>query len=126
MSAPGRLTKDIAGLLLTSGLILLTFLLPPPAAFAQLRVPQAPEIIPFERVAKAGKDHPYKQGELLIKYRHPGSGFSPASPHRSIVASTIKSHHWIGVKRVRLSKDTVQQALTLLKNDPEVEFAEPN
>jgi subtilisin family serine protease len=89
-------------------------------AYAQERPLQLPQ-----RVAR--EISPYREGEVLIRYKRSATGLSPGSPHRTLVASTIKRHRRIGVDRVRLAKGRdVKDAVQLLRNDPDVEHVEPN
>lgn len=74
---------------------------------------------------KKGADH--APGELLIKHRSAAAAHSSMSRNRALIASTIKEHRRIGVRRVKLTTGTdVNDALESLRNDPDVEYAEPN
>ena len=78
-----------------------------------------------QNARKKGPDH--APGELLIKHRSAAAAHSSMSRNRAFIASTIKEHRRIGVRRVKLTAGTdVNDALESLRNDPDVEYAEPN
>ncbi len=72
-------------------------------------------------------NHPYVKGELLVKYKP-----SPSSAISGYYRDTwnirpLRRLRSIGVHHVRLPGNiTVEEALGLFKEDPDVEYAEPN
>ncbi len=81
---------------------------------------------PFSSAAGPEKQ-PYKTGELLIKYR---SNMGHAAQSALRCAAGVAADHAIGssrIHRVILEPDmTVEEALRLYAQDPNVEIAEPN
>lgn len=69
----------------------------------------------------------YVPGELLVKFKSNAVFDSKSYASGEFGASTIKSFDFIGVLHVKLpAGQTVEQALERYKNDPNVEYAEPN
>ena len=69
----------------------------------------------------------YVPGEVLIKYKSSVSASSIEGSQSRLGSRTIKEFKYIGVRHVKLSADlSVQDALEIYKNDPGVEYAEPN
>ena len=70
---------------------------------------------------------PYAAGELLVKYKTAFQGLASDSYSRRWGISTLKFLKTQGVHRVKLPGGmAVHDALDLLRQDPQVEFAEPN
>lgn len=70
---------------------------------------------------------PYAAGELLVKYKTAFQGLASDSYSRRWGISTLKFLKIQGVHRVKLPDGmTVHTALDLFRQDPQVEFAEPN
>jgi subtilisin family serine protease len=69
----------------------------------------------------------YVPGELLIKYR-PSMGAAAAGYYRTHWGvSNIRTFKSTGVQHVKLPEDmTVEEALEVFENDPDVVYAEPN
>ena len=77
--------------------------------------------------AAASPDRPYKKGELLVQYKttRPGAGRAVLEQRVQIRRSTAIGHSRI--HRVVLEAEvSVDQALAVYRDDPDVEFAEPN
>ena len=69
----------------------------------------------------------YVPGEILIKYKSSVSASSIEVSQSRLGTSTIKTFKYIGVRHVKLPVDlSVEDALKIYKNDPDVEYAEPN
>ena len=69
----------------------------------------------------------YVPGEVLIKYKSSVSASSIEGSQSRLGTSTIKEFKYIGVRHVKLPADlSVEDALEIYKNDPEVAYAEPN
>ena len=69
----------------------------------------------------------YVPGEILIKYKSSVSASSIEGSQFRLGTSTIKTFKYIGVQHVKLPADlSVEDALKIYKNDPDVEYAEPN
>jgi subtilisin family serine protease len=70
---------------------------------------------------------PYAAGELLVKYKTAFQGLASDSYSRRWGISTLKVLKIQGLHRVKLPDGmTVHDALDLFRQDPQVEFAEPN
>lgn len=70
---------------------------------------------------------PYAPGELLVKYRSPVRAAASEYYRTLWDISSIRTFKKIGVQHVKLPEDiTVQEALEIYRNDPDVEYAEPN
>ena len=70
---------------------------------------------------------PYAAGELLVKYKTAFQGLASDSYSRRWGISTLKFLKIQGVHRVKLPDGmAVHDALDLFRQDPQVEFAEPN
>lgn len=69
----------------------------------------------------------YVPGELLVRYK-PAVRAAATEYFRSRWrVSTLRSFRRIGVQHVKLPKDmTVEEALEIYRNDPDVEYVEPN
>ena len=69
----------------------------------------------------------YKPGEVLVKFK-PGVSTSEADSYISSLQATTLAHFKpIGVRRLKLpQKLTVEEAVELFSNDPDVEYVEPN
>ena len=69
----------------------------------------------------------YVPGELLVKYKPSVSATASERYKTWFNISTKRTFEKIGVKHVKLPEDmTVQEALEIYQNDPDVEYAEPN
>ena len=76
-------------------------------------------------------EHPlqwgYAPGELLVKFSEQAPPERIQELHKKIGAITIKPSGSLGIERVKLLGHlNVEAALEAYKNDPDVEFAEPN
>jgi subtilisin family serine protease len=70
---------------------------------------------------------PYAAGELLVKYKTAFQGLASDSYSRRWGILTLKVLRFEGVHRVKLPDGmAVHDALDLFRQDPQVEFAEPN
>jgi subtilisin family serine protease len=70
---------------------------------------------------------PYAAGELLVKYKTAFQGLASDSYSRRWGISTLKFLKIQGVHRLKLPDGmAVRDALDLFRQDPQVEFAEPN
>ncbi len=70
---------------------------------------------------------PYAAGELLVKYKPAFQGLASDSYLRRWGISTLKVFKIQDLRRVKLPEAmTVHDALDLFRQDPQVEFAEPN
>ncbi|MBU0988466.1 MAG: S8 family serine peptidase [Proteobacteria bacterium] len=69
----------------------------------------------------------YVPGELLVKHRPSVRTAASVSYQNQWGVSTIQNFKKIGVQHVKLPEDlTVAKALEIYRNDPDVEYAEPN
>lgn len=69
----------------------------------------------------------YVPGELLVKYKPSVSAAASEYYRTQWGISILRTFITIGVQHVKLPKDmAVEQALEVYKNDPDVEYAEPN
>jgi hypothetical protein len=69
----------------------------------------------------------YVPGEVLIKYKLSVSASSIKESQARLGSRAIKEFKYIGVRHVKLPADlSVEDALEIYKNDPNVEYAEPN
>ena len=69
----------------------------------------------------------YVPGEVLVKYKSSVSASSIEGSQSRLGSRTIKEFKYIGVRHVKLPADlSVEDALEIYKNDPGVEYAEPN
>lgn len=69
----------------------------------------------------------YREGEILVKFRDKISESEVEKKIISKKASVKWKSHFTKVNRIKLPKDiTVEKALEIYKNDPDVEYAEPN
>lgn len=74
--------------------------------------------------AAAAGHSAYKEGELLVKFRKSGVA---KSIHKSFGTAAKSSIRMLKVDHVRLPEGmTVKEALALYRNNPDVEYAEPN
>jgi subtilisin family serine protease len=70
---------------------------------------------------------PYVHGELLVKYRPAARAAASEYFRTRWGVSTLRTFKAIGVYHVKLPKGmTVEQGLEIYKDDPQVEYAEPN
>ena len=76
--------------------------------------------------AKA-REATYVKGELLVKYK-PAVRAAATEYFRSRWGvSTLRRFRRVGIQHVRLPRDmTVEEALEIYRNDPDVEYVEPN
>lgn len=69
----------------------------------------------------------YVHGELLVKYRPAARAVTSEYFRTRWGVSTLRTFKTIGVHHVKLPKGmTVEQGLEIYKDDPQVEYAEPN
>ena len=69
----------------------------------------------------------YVHGELLVKYKPAARAVTSAYFRTRWGVSTLRTFKAIGVHHVKLPKGmTVEQGLEIYKDDPQVEYAEPN
>jgi len=69
----------------------------------------------------------YVPGELLVKYRPSIRAAATEFYRTQWGISTLRTFRTIGVQHLKLPKElTVEEALEIYKNDPDVEYAEPN
>jgi len=69
----------------------------------------------------------YAPGELLVKYKPASRTASSVYFERRWGVSTLRTFRDIGVHHVTLPASmTVEQAIALYRDDPDVEYAEPN
>lgn len=92
--------------------------------FITLRAWAALGLLPGAALAVQPAEPAYREGELLVKYRDVGAAVALKSglglhAKRSLAAGRVEL-----VELPRLT--TVQQAMELLRQDPRVEYAEPN
>ncbi len=75
----------------------------------------------------ASADRPYKKGELLVQYKTVRSGSSRAVLEQKAQVRRSRAIGRSRIHRVILEPDvSVDQALAVYRDSPEVEFAEPN
>ncbi len=69
----------------------------------------------------------YVPGELLVKYKTPSRTATASFYKNNWNISTIRTFKSIGCQQVKLPQGmTVEQAMNMYRNDPDVEYAEPN
>ncbi len=69
----------------------------------------------------------YKEGELLVKFKAGVSEDSKKSLHKKHGSEKIKEFRSLRIQSVKLKKGlSVEEAISLYKADPSVEYAEPN
>lgn len=69
----------------------------------------------------------YAPGELLIKFKPSKRIIAARFYKRRFGSYTIRSFEKIGIEHVKLQKNlTVKEALEIYRNDPDVEYVEPN
>ena len=69
----------------------------------------------------------YVPGELLVKYKTQFRAGASSFYKNNWNISTIRTFKSIGCQQVKLPQGmTVEQALDMYRNDPDVEYAEPN
>ncbi len=69
----------------------------------------------------------YKAGELLVKYKPAISSYKTSQYSSTHKIQSIKAFKRIGAQLVKLPDSmSVEQALEIYNNDPDVEYAEPN
>ena len=77
--------------------------------------------------AFAQQEPEYKEGELLIKFKSGISSQGVSTSHASLGSQVAKHFSKTGIQLVKLRPGlTTKQAIELYKNDPSVEYAEPN
>ncbi len=75
----------------------------------------------------AGKKQRYKEGELLVKFKKGIGGSKASTQHKVLGARVMKRFEGLNIEHIRLPEGmTVDEALALYKNNPDVEYAEPN
>ena len=82
----------------------------------------------FGNNAISARNRPeYVPGEVLIKYKSSVSASSIKESQAQFGIMTIRKFKYIGVRHVKLPTDlSVEDALEIYRNDPNVEYAEPN
>ena len=69
----------------------------------------------------------YKNGEILVKFKSDVNDMQKHAAHRMLKAQVIKRAKLEGVERIKLPDDvSVEVAVRLYKENPDVEYAEPN
>jgi subtilisin family serine protease len=69
----------------------------------------------------------YKEGELLVKYRHATVNTKKDAVHSALGAQVIKTVGRDGLERIRLPHGvSVEEAVQFYMASPDVEYAEPN
>ena len=79
--------------------------------------------------APATKNMParYVPGEVLVKFKSGTSIVAMNKLHGALGAAKIKDIRHLGIHRMKLPEDVkVEEAVQIYRNDPNVEFAEPN
>ena len=79
--------------------------------------------------APATKNMParYVPGEVLVKFKSGTSIVAMNKLHGAIRAGKIRDIRHLGIHRMKLPQDVkVEEAVQIYRNDPNVEFAEPN
>jgi len=79
--------------------------------------------------APAKKNMPgrYVPGEVLVKFKAGTSIVAMNKLHRALRAGKIRDIKHLGIHRMSLPEDVkVEDAVRIYRNDPNVEFAEPN
>ncbi len=76
---------------------------------------------------KAGQAPAYVPGELLVKFT-PAVRIAASANYRArLGVSSLKTYEITGAQHVKLPEGmTVEEALEIYRNDPDVEYAEPN
>jgi len=97
--------------LLVMGLVLVLF----SYSFAQIPIQQSP---------RAGVD--YVADQLIIKFKSQIEEGQKKAVTNSLNSVTLKKFSIIGAELVQISGITVEDAINLLKDDPHIEYAEPN
>lgn len=128
----GGLGRDISrvslaiAFLLCASFLLFASIIPLPSALAQDSTPGR-KGNPPPGTSGVQPGLRYKPGEVLVKYKPSATAVSPVFGGRPLIASTIKTHKRIRVKRMRLTEGAeINEALRLLRAHPDVEYAEPN
>ncbi len=71
--------------------------------------------------------HPYVDGEVLVKYRKNRASERAVHYHAMWRIATVRAFKESGIRKVQLPADmTVDQAVALYQDDPDVLYAEPN
>ncbi len=69
----------------------------------------------------------YKEGELLVKFKKGTWWVTKSATHKLYKAKVKKKLESVDIEQIELEEGmTVEKALALYKNDPDVEYAEPN
>jgi len=69
----------------------------------------------------------YKNGEILVKFKSNTNDMQKHAAHRMLGAQVIKKVKIEGVERIKLPDEvSVEEAVRLYKENPDVEYAEPN
>ena len=69
----------------------------------------------------------YKNGELLVKFKSGVNDMQKGTAHRMVGAQVIKKVKLEGIEKIKLPDDvSVDEAVRLYKEHPDVEYAEPN
>ncbi len=87
----------------------------------------APYLITKSSERNSEKDMKYKDGEILVKFKHGISENSKNNLHKKQKAEKTKEFSLLRIHHVRIKKGmSVEEAIGLYKSDPAVEYAEPN
>ncbi len=87
--------------------------------FLSLNKPEAKDI--------SNNNGSYKDGELLVRFKKGTMGITKSATHRLYKAKVKKRYGFVNIEHIELEEGmTVEKALALYKNDPDVEYAEPN
>ncbi len=80
--------------------------------------------IPVQPSPLAGKE--YVENQLIIKFKPGADENQKKAITNSLNSVALKKFSIIGAELVQISGMTVEQAINLLKEDPRIEYAEPN
>jgi subtilisin family serine protease len=97
------------------------------SSFLALPIRAAETEMVSERDTSLAREDAYVPGELLVKYRTSVRAVAQEYFKSRWGVHTLRNFKRIGVQHLRLPKDmTVEEALKIFRNDPDVEYAEPN
>lgn len=80
--------------------------------------------IPAQPSPLAGKE--YVENQLIIKFKPGADENQKKTISSSLNSATLKKFSIIGAELVQISGITVEEAINLLKDDPRIEYVEPN
>ena len=82
---------------------------------------------PISVFSQERKQMEYAPGELLVKFRSGVTSRLARATHRFYGSRAIKRFRHINVDHIKIPKDwSVEEAISLYRLDPDVEYAEPN